>query len=77
MTEQDGAKKQLIEQLQKVNMRLQILDMIENKLLKMKELAQRVVEEDLTEKEIEDINKQVQELVTKVDLLDSEPTELS
>ena len=58
MTEQDGAKKQLIEQLKKVNMRLQILDMIENKLLKMKELAQRVVEEDLTEKEIEDINKQ-------------------
>ena len=39
MTEQDGAKKQLIEQLKKVNMRLQILDMIENKLLKMKELV--------------------------------------
>ena len=77
MTEQDGAKKELIEQLQKVNMRLQILDMIENKLLKMKELAGRVVEEDLTEKEIEDINKQVQVLVAEVDLLDSEPTELS
>ena len=53
MTEQDGAKKQLIEQLEKVNMRLQILDMIENKLLKMKELAQRVVEEDLTENKIQ------------------------
>lgn len=77
MTEQDGAKKELIEQLEKVNMRLQILDMIENKLLKMKELGGRVVEEDLTEKEIEDINKQVQELVAEVDLLDSEPTELS
>ena len=77
MTQQDGAKKQLIEQLKKVNMRLQILDMIENKLLKMKELGGRVVEEDLTEKEIEDINKQVQELVAEVDLLDSEPTELS
>ena len=77
MTEQDGAKKELIEQLQKVNMRLQILDMIENKLLKMKELAGRVVEEDLTEKKIEDINKQVQELVAEVDLLDSEPKELS
>ena len=77
MTEQDQAKKQLIEQLKKVNMRLQILDMIENKLLKMKELAGRVIEEDLTEKEIQDINKQVQELVAEVDLLDSEPTELS
>ena len=77
MTEQDQAKKQLIEQLNKVNMRLQILDMIENKLLKMKDLALRVIEEDLTEKEIQDINEQVQELVAEVDLLDSEPTELS
>lgn len=74
MTEQDQAKKQLREQLEKVNMRLQILDMIENKLLQMRELAQRVVEEDLTEKEIEEINKQVQELVAELELLDSEPT---
>lgn len=77
MTEQDQAKKKLIEQLEKVNMRLQILDMIENKLFKMKELAQRVVEEELTDKEIVDINNQVQELVAEVDLLDSEPTQLS
>ena len=77
MIEEDQVKKGLIESLEKVNFRLEILDMIEKKLLEMKELAQRVVEEDLTEKEIHDINKQVQELVTKVDLLDSEPTELS
>ena len=77
MTQQYQAKNQLKEQLEKVNMRLQILDMIENKLLKMRELAERVVEEDLTEKEIENINKQVQELVAEVELLDSEPTELS
>ena len=54
-------------------MKLQILDMIEEKLLKMKDLAERVIEEYLTEKEIEDINKQVQDLVAEVDLLDSEP----
>ncbi len=77
MTEQDQVRKQIEEQLKKVNMRLQILDMIENKLLKMKELAQRVVEEDLTEKETQDINKRVQELVVEVELLDSEPTQLS
>ena len=77
MIQQDRAKEQLIEQLKKVNMRIQILDMIENKLLKMKELAQRVVEEDLTEKEIQKINNQVEELAGEVDLLDSEPTELS
>ena len=77
MTQQDQVRNQLKEQLEKVNMRLQILDMIEDKLLKMKELAQRVVEEDLTEEKIQDINKQVQELVAEVDLLDSEPTQLS
>ena len=43
MTEQDQAKRQLIDQLKKVNMRLQMLDMIEEKLLKMKELAERVI----------------------------------
>lgn len=57
--------------------RFQILDMIEEKLLRMKKLAQIVVNEDLTEKEIRDINNQVQNLVEQVDLLDSEPTQLS
>ena len=77
MTEEEKVKNQLKEQLEKVNMRLEILDMIEEKLLKMKKLAQRVVEEDLADKEIQDINKQVQELVAEVELLDSEPTQLS
>lgn len=77
MTEHDQARNQLIEQLKKVNFRLEILDMIEDKLLKMKILAQRVVDEDLTEGEIQEINKQVQELGQQVKLLDSEATELS
>lgn len=77
MTGQDQARNQLIQQLKKVNFRLEILDMIEDKLLKMKRLAQRVVDEDLTEKEIGEINKQVQGLVEQVKLLDSEATELS
>ncbi len=65
------------EQLEKVNLRMQILDMIENKLLKMKGLAQRVIEEDLTEKEIQSIDERVQELVKEVELLDREPTQPS
>ena len=77
MTEQNRARKKLIEQLKNVNFRLEILDMIEDKLLKMKRLAQRVVDEDLTEEEIGNINKQVQDLVEQVKLLDSEATELS
>ncbi len=77
MTEQNQVKRQIEDQLKKVNFRLEILDMIEDKLLSMKKLAQRVVEEDLTEKEIGDINNQVQDLVEQVNLLDSEATELS
>ncbi len=77
MIEQDQVRKQMEEQLNKVNFRLEILDMIEDKLLKMKSLAQRVVDEDLSQKEIGNINKQVQGLVEQVKLLDSEATELS
>ena len=77
MTGQEQVKKQLKEDLEKINMRLQTLDMIEDRLLKMKKLAQRVVDEDLTDKEIEEINKQVQDLGEQVKLLDSEPTKLS
>ena len=53
MIERDKVKKKLIEQLNKVNMRLGTLDMIEEKLLNMKKLARRVVDEDLADKEIE------------------------
>ena len=77
MTKQDQAKKQLIDQLEKVKFRLEILDMIEEKLLKMKDLAQRVVDEDLSDKEISEINLEVKNLGDQVKLLDSEPTQLS
>ncbi len=77
MTEQELVKKQLEEQLEKVKQRLQMLDMIEEKLFQMKELAQRVIDEDLTDEEIQEINKQVQNLGEQVKLLDSEATQLS
>lgn len=77
MTGQDQARKQMEDQLKKVNFWLEILDMIGNKLLKMKDLAQRVVDEDLTKKEIKEIDRDVQNLIEQVKLLDSEATELS
>jgi hypothetical protein len=77
MTEQEQVKKQLQEQLEKVKQRLQILDLIEEKLFQMKELAQRVIDEDLTDEEIQEINKQVKNLGEQVKLLDSEATQLS
>ncbi|SHI62303.1 hypothetical protein SAMN02745975_00267 [Geosporobacter subterraneus DSM 17957] len=77
MTYKDHIKKELEEQLERVKQRLQILDMIEEKLFQMRELAQRVVDEDLTDEEIQKINKQVKYLEEQVRLLDSESTQLS
>lgn len=77
MPEQEQVKKQLEEQLEKVRRRLQILDMIEEKLFQMKELAQRVIDEGLTDEEIQQFNKEVQNLGEQVKLLDSEATQLS
>ncbi len=72
MAEQEQIKKHIQEQLEKVNRRLKILDMIEEKLFRMRELAQRVIDEEITDEEIEEINKQVQDLGEQVRLLDSE-----
>lgn len=77
MTDNDNIKKELEEQLEKVKKRLQILDMIDEKLLHMRKLAQRVVYEDLNNEEIHEINKKVQNLEEQVKLLDSESTRLS
>lgn len=50
MTEQEQVRKQLEEQLEKVNRGLEILDIIENKFIEMKQLSQKVIDEDLPKK---------------------------
>ena len=73
----EDVRKQLEKQLEKVNIRLEILDMIEEKLLCMKVLTQRVIDEDLTDEEILEINMKVNNLGEQVSLLDMQATELS
>ena len=73
----EDVRKQLEKQLEKVNRRLEILDMIEEKLLCMKVLTQRVIDEDLTDEEILEINMKVNNLGEQVSLLDMQVTELS
>ena len=73
----DDIRKQLEKQLEKVNRRLEILDMIEEKLYHMKFLTQRVIDEDLTDEEILEINMKVNNLGEQVSLLDMQVTELS
>ena len=73
----EDIKKKLEKQLEKVNRRLEILDMIEEKLYHMKFLTQRVIDEDLTDEEILEINMKVNNLGEQVSLLDMQATELS
>ena len=73
----EDIRKQLEKQLEKVNRRLEILDMIEEKLYHMKFLTQRVIDEDLTDEEILEINMKVNNLGEQVSLLDMQVTELS
>ena len=73
----EDIKKKLEKQLEKVNRRLEILDMIEEKLYHMKFLTQRVIDEDLTDEEILEINMEVNNLGEQVSLLDMQATELS
>ena len=73
----EDVRKQLEKQLEKVNRRLEILDMIEEKLVCMKVLTQRIIDEDLTDEEILEINMEVNNLGEQVSLLDMQATELS
>lgn len=73
----EDVRKQLEKQLEKVNRRLEILDMIEEKLNHMKTLTQRVLEVQLSKEEILEINKEVNNLGDQVKLLDMEVTEIS
>ena len=73
----EDVRKQLEKQLEKVNRRLEILDMIEEKLYHMKVLTQRVIDEDLTDEEILEINMKANKLGEQVNLLDMQVTELS
>lgn len=65
-------KELLLNQLDKVKYRLEILDMIEEKLLQMRKLAQRVIDEELTDAKILKINNEVQNLEQQAKFLDTE-----
>ena len=72
MENQDQAKEEIEQELEKVKYRIQIVDLIEEKLFEMRALAQRVVDEELTDEEVESINQRVQSLDQEIKLLNSE-----
>jgi len=70
--EQESLKSQLEEQLARVKERMEILNMIEERLMKMKELAQTVADNDLNQREIDMISAEVRSLEEQIDLLSLE-----
>ncbi|MGF7184466.1 hypothetical protein GGQ84_000549 [Desulfitispora alkaliphila] len=72
MKDQEQVKKEMEQQLERVKYRIKILDLIEEKIFEMRELAQKVVDGDLTDEETESINQRVKNLEQQVRLLDVE-----
>ncbi len=55
-------KMQLEEQLERLKERIEVFNMIEARLIKMKELTQTVVDKDLSQEEVEAIRREVKSL---------------
>lgn len=72
MEDKEYIRQALEKELIQVTTRLQMLDLIEERLLQMKQLAQSVINEDLTDDEIEKINKKISELKGQINLLEGE-----
>lgn len=72
MYEKQKLKHELEQELQWVHYRQKILDIIEEKLLQMKQLAEQAKQENLTPEELELLNVKVNKLAAQVRALDSE-----
>jgi len=67
-------KEELIKELQWVKYRIQILDMIEERLIMMRQLVVEAFENDLSKAEREEIGRQIQKLQQEIMLLEMENT---
>ena len=70
MTEQELIKKDLEEKLKIVKKRIEILNMIEERLFRMRQLAQVVIEEVLSENEIRLINIEVNYILKEIEIIE-------
>ncbi|ERK31593.1 hypothetical protein [Clostridium intestinale] len=72
MKENDEIKKKLEEELKWVIYRQKMLDIIEEKLLKMKELATKAKDDNITSEELKNIQMNIDKLATQIKALDEE-----
>ncbi|BCZ48606.1 hypothetical protein psyc5s11_46730 [Clostridium gelidum] len=72
MDEREELIQQLKAELQWVKYRTRMLDIIEEKLLKMRKMAEIAIEENLSSDETQAINSEIKDLEEQVKALDSE-----
>lgn len=72
MDEREELKQELEQELQWIKYRQRILDIIDYKLLQMRQLAEMAKQENITAGELEAINVRLNDLATQVRALDSE-----
>lgn len=72
MDEKEELKQELEQEIQWVQYRQKMLDIIEEKLLQMKQLAEQAKEENLSPAELELLNDRLNNLAEQVRALDSE-----
>lgn len=72
MNEREELEKKLKEELQWVKYRQRMLDVIEEKLTKMKNIAEQAREKNLTESELRELNAKLNNLSEQVKAIDSE-----
>lgn len=72
MYEREELKQELEEELQLLKYRMKMLDTMEEKLLQMKQLAERARQESLMPEEIEALNSKLKDLAIQIRALDGE-----
>ena len=72
MDEREELKRELEQELQWVNYRQKMLDIINEKLLQMKQLAEQAKQGNLNERELELLNDRINNLEAQVKAIDSE-----
>lgn len=72
MDEKEELKKELQQELQWVQYRQKMLDIMEEKLLQMKQLTEQAKQGNLTEREVKELNSRLNNLAAQVRALDSE-----
>lgn len=72
MDEREKLKQELEQELQLVQYRIKMLDIIEEKLIQMREMAEQIKEGNLTIKGIEVLNIEINNLAEQIKAIDGE-----